>query len=67
MTRSVFIISCMLVIFATGCGGPKYIPDITLPQTRPIIDAIAEFHNLYPTYALLSGKDIFGLDALGAG
>jgi len=63
MTRSAFIISCMWVIFATGCGGPKYIPDITPQQTRPIIDAIAEFHSLYPTYALLSGKAIFGLDA----
>ena len=48
MTRIVFTISFMLVILATGCGGPKYVPDITLTQTGPIIDAIAEFHNLYP-------------------
>jgi len=59
----VFAISFMLVILATGCGGPKYVPDIMLTQTGPIIDAIAEFHNLYPAYALLSGKETFGLDA----
>jgi hypothetical protein len=58
----VFTISFM-VLLATGCGGPKYVPDITLTQTGPNIDAIAEFHNLYPTYALLSGKETFGLDA----
>ena len=63
MTRMIFTISFMLVIAATGCGGPKYVPDITLTQTGPIIDAIAEFHNLYPAYALLSGKETFGLDA----
>jgi hypothetical protein len=59
----VFTISFMFVILANGCGGPKYVPDITLTQTGPIIDAIAEFHNLYPAYALLSGKETFGLDA----
>ena len=63
MTRSVFITSFILVILATGCEGTKYVPDITLTQTGPIIDAIAEFHNLYPAYALLSGKETFGLDA----
>ena len=63
MTRMVFTISFILVILVTGCGGPKYVPDITLTQTGPIIDAIAEFHNLYPAYALLSGKETFGLDA----
>ena len=63
MTRIVFIGMFMLVILATGCGGPKYVPDITLTETGSIIDAIAEFHNLYPAYALLSGKEIFGLDA----
>ena len=59
----VFTIGLMLVTLATGCGGPKYVPDITLTQTGPIIDAIAEFHDLHPTYALLSGKESFGLDA----
>lgn len=52
-----------LIIVITGCGGPKYVPDITLTNTGPIVDAIAEFHNLYPAYALLSGKEAFGLDA----
>ena len=63
MTRMGFTLSFMLVLLATGCGGPKYAPDITLTQIGPIIDAIAEFHNLYPAYALLSGKETFGLDA----
>ena len=64
MTRVTFILFCTLVIFAYGCGGgPKYVPDITLTKAGPIIDAIAEFHNLYPTYALLSGQETFGLDA----
>jgi hypothetical protein len=63
MPRSVFTISFMFVILAAACGGPKYVPNITLTQTGPIIDAIAELHNLYPAYALLSGKEPFGLDA----
>lgn len=63
MTRMVITISFMLVSLATGCGGPKYVPDITIIQTGPIIDAVAEFHGLYPTYPLLSGKESFGLDA----
>ena len=56
---------CMFtfIILITGCGGPTYVPDISLTKTRPTIDAIAEFHNLYPDYALLSGKETFGLDA----
>jgi hypothetical protein len=54
----------MLSILAGGCGGEQtYAPNITLTKTGPIIDAIAEFHNLYPTHALLSGKETFGLDA----
>jgi hypothetical protein len=54
----------MLIIFGSGCSGEqKYVPNITLTKTGPTIDAIAEFHNLYPTYALLSGKETFGLDA----
>lgn len=63
MPRRVFPISFMVLILATGCGGPRYVPDITLTQTGPIIDAIAEFHNLYLAYALLSGQESFGLDA----
>ena len=63
MIRIVFPCMFTLIILTTGCGGQKYVPDITLTNTGPIIDAIAEFHNLYPTYALLSGKETFGLDA----
>lgn len=54
----------MSMILAGGCGGEqKYVPNITLSKAGPTIDAIAEFHNLYPTHALLSGKETFGLDA----
>ena len=54
----------MLIILGSGCsGGQKYVPNITLAKSGATIDAIAEFHNLYPTYALLSGKETFGLDA----
>lgn len=54
----------MLVILANGCGGEqKYVPNITLAKTGQPIDAIAEFHNLYPVYTLLTGKKTFGLDA----
>ena len=54
----------MLIILGSGCSGEqKYVPNITLAKSGATIDAIAEFHNLYPTYALLSGKETFGLDA----
>ena len=54
----------MSIILASGCGGErKYVSTITLAETGPTIDAIAEFHNLYAAYALLSGKETFGLDA----
>jgi hypothetical protein len=54
----------MSIILAGGCGGEqKYVPNITLTKTGPTIDTIAEFHNLYPAHALLSGKETFGLDA----
>jgi hypothetical protein len=66
MTRIILTTISMLVIVVTGCGGPKYVPDITLIQTGPIIDAVAEFHSLYPTYPLLSGKESFGLEAPNA-
>jgi len=49
--------------FTAGCGGPAYAPEITLNQARPIIDATAEWHDLYPAPALVSGKERFGLDA----
>ena len=44
-----------------GCSKTQFVPDITLPQARPIIDATAEFHEIYPAPALISGKESFGL------
>jgi hypothetical protein len=64
MNRIIYPCLVMLLILANGCGGErKYVPTITLTKTGPTIDAIAEFHNLYPAYDLLSGKETFGLDA----
>ena len=64
MNRIVCPCIFILIILASGCGAEhKYVPNITLTKTGPTIDAIAEFHNLYPAYALLSGKEAFGLDA----
>jgi hypothetical protein len=48
MKRIVFPCVFTLVILTTGCGGPKYVPDITLTTTGPILNSLAEFHNLYP-------------------
>jgi len=67
MNRIVALCLFMFIILAGGCGGEqKYIPHITVTKTGPTIDAIAEFHNLYPAYELLSGKETFGLDAPNA-
>lgn len=64
MSRILCTCILTLIILAGGCGGEqKYVPHITLTKTGPTIDAIAEFHDLYPVYALLSGKETFGLDA----
>jgi len=64
MPGTVFRITVVLSFILTiGCSGPEYVPDITLTQARPIIDAVAEFHGLYAAPGLLSGKDTFGLDA----
>lgn len=50
-----------LLIATAGCTKTEFVPDITLPEARPIIDATAEFHDLYPAPALVSGKESFGL------
>lgn len=64
MNRIVLPCIFILLILAGGCRGEqKYVPNITLTKTGSTIDAMAEFHNLYPTFALLSGKEKFGLDA----
>ena len=51
----------LLLAAAVGCTKTEFIPDISLPETRPIIDATAEFHDMYPAPALISGKAGFGL------
>ncbi len=59
--------SCILLtgilMSLSGCGGPKYVPDITLSPQGPTIDATAELHDLNPAPALLSGSESFGLTA----
>ncbi|BCA56403.1 hypothetical protein W02_35430 [Nitrospira sp. KM1] len=51
-----------LCLVLAACAGPKYVPEITVSSSGPIIDATAEFHDLYPTFDLLSGKVTFGID-----
>ena len=58
--RSV-VICVFLLAAAWGCSKAEFVPDITLPQVRPIIDATAEFHDIYPAPPLASGKENFGL------
>ena len=53
--------SALCLAATTGCSKAEFIPDISLPEARPIIDATAEFHDLYPAPALISGKESFGL------
>jgi hypothetical protein len=55
------LVCALLLAVATGCTKAEFVPDITLPEARPIIDATAEFHDLYPAPALISGKENFGL------
>ncbi len=50
-----------LLLAAAACSKAEFVPDISLPEARPIIDATAEFHDLYPAPALISGKESFGL------
>ena len=52
---------CTLLLSTNGCAKFEYVPDITPIPARPIIDAIAEFHDIYPVPALISGKEAFGL------
>src|ERR1044072_4446204 len=56
------LLTCTLLLAtAVGCTKTKFVPEITLPEVRPIIDATAEFHDIYPAPALASGKENFGL------
>jgi hypothetical protein len=54
-------VCALLLVAAAGCSKAEFVPEILLPEARPIIDATAEFHDLYPAPALISGKETFGL------
>jgi hypothetical protein len=55
------LVCALLPVAAAGCSKSEFVPEILLPEARPIIDVTAEFHDLYPAPALISGKDNFGL------
>ncbi len=59
--RCSLICTLFLVATVTGCSKSEYVPDITLTHARLIIDATAEFHDVYPAPALVSGKESFGV------
>jgi hypothetical protein len=50
-----------LLLAVAACTKAEFVPDVTLPEVRPIIDVTAEFHDMYPAPALISGKESFGL------
>jgi hypothetical protein len=56
-----FLASALWLAATAGCSKAAFVPDISLPEARPIIDATAEFHDLYPAPPLISGKESFGL------
>jgi hypothetical protein len=58
--RRLFVFGALLLAVA-ACTKTEFVPDVTLPEIRPIIDATAEFHEIYPAPALISGKESFGL------
>jgi hypothetical protein len=55
------LVSALCLPAIAGCSKAVFVPDISLPEARPIIDATAEFHDLYPAPGLVSGKESFGL------
>jgi hypothetical protein len=55
------IIVLPIIIMVAACTKAEFVPEVTLPEVRPIIDATAEFHDIYPAPALISGKESFGL------
>lgn len=57
------LLVCTLLLAAAvlGCNKSEYVPDIRVVQAPRIIDATAEFHDVYPAPALVSGKESFGL------
>lgn len=58
---SAFLYVLILATAVAGCSKAEFVPAITLAPARPIIDATAEFHDMYPAPALVSGKENFGL------
>jgi len=62
-SRRWFLGVCAAALLMGGCTGPAYVPEITVAEARPIVDATAEFHGLFPARALVSGKRTYGLDA----
>jgi hypothetical protein len=59
--RMHWLLASLLLAAAAGCTKAEFVPEISLPEARPIIDATAEFHDMYPAPALISGKESFGL------
>jgi hypothetical protein len=55
------LVSALCLAATAGCSKIAFIPDISLPEARPMIDATAEFHGLRAAPALISGKESFGL------
>jgi hypothetical protein len=55
------LLCALVLLLAGGCTKAEFVPEITLPPVRPIIDATAEFHDIYPAPGLISGKESFGL------
>ena len=60
-TQCALVCALLLAAAVVGCSKSEYVPDIRVAQARPIIDATAEFHDVYPAPALVSGKEKFGL------
>jgi hypothetical protein len=65
-TKTALVWAMLLVATVVGCSKSEYMPDIRVAPARPILDATAEFHDMYPAPALVSGKKSFGLTGLNA-
>jgi hypothetical protein len=62
MTGARGVACCLAIMLAAACSHPTYVPDITLSQQGPLIEATAEFHDIYAAPGLVSGKETFGLE-----
>lgn len=64
MARLVVPCLFVLIMAVSRCSHKQNcVPHITLTKAAPTIDVVAEFHNLYASFALLSAKETFDLDA----